>query len=114
MVNSSMPEVYLSGLRVLAPLCLKETAIIGQNRTLLFLLIFIILSFIAVGIAADGAATAFSGFLDLQFQPARLISDFISTSGIGASLINAASVGAIALILIVLSKVQLSGPTFAA
>jgi len=72
------------------------------------------LSFIAVGIAADGAVTAFSGFLDLQFHPARLISDFMSTSGIGASLINAAAVGATGLILIVLSKVQLSGSTFAA
>jgi len=71
-------------------------------------------SFIITGIAADGAATAFKGFLDLQFQPARLISDFMSTSGVGASFINAAVVGAIGLSLIVLSKVQLSGSTFAA
>ena len=92
----------------------KETAIVGQNRTLLFLLIFIMFSFIITGIAADGAATAFGGFLDLQFQPARLISDFMSASGIGASFINAAAVGAVGLIFIVLSKVQLSGSTFAA
>ncbi len=92
----------------------KETAIVGQNTTLLFLLIFIMFSFVITGIAADGATTAFSGFLDLQFQPARLISDFISTSGIGASLINAAAVGATGLICILLSKVQLSGSTFAA
>ena len=71
-------------------------------------------SFIVTGIAADGASKAFGGFLDLQFQPARLISDFMSTGGIGASLINAAVVGAVGLILIVLSKVQLSGSTFAA
>ncbi|MCK5116342.1 MAG: DUF1576 domain-containing protein [Candidatus Aegiribacteria sp.] len=71
-------------------------------------------SFIITGIAADGAAAAFGGFLDIQFQPARLISDFMSTSGIGASFINAAAVGAVGLILIVLSKVQLSGSTFAA
>ncbi|NOQ23001.1 MAG: hypothetical protein GQ565_10205, partial [Candidatus Aegiribacteria sp.] len=65
----------------------KETAIVGQNRTLLFLLIFIMFSLIITGIAADGAGKAFGGFLDLQFQPARLISDFMSTNGIGASFI---------------------------
>ncbi len=92
----------------------EETAIADQNRTLQFLLIFIIFSFIIIGIAADGAGRAFSGFLDLQFQPARLISDFMSTSGPGASLINAAAVGATGLILIALSRVQLSGSTFAA
>jgi len=92
----------------------EETVIVGQNRTLLFLLIFIIFSFIITGIAADGAGRAFSGFLDLQFQPARLISDYISTSGTGAALINAAAVGFTGLIFIVLARVQLSGSTFAA
>ncbi|MCD4702321.1 MAG: DUF1576 domain-containing protein [Candidatus Aegiribacteria sp.] len=92
----------------------EETVIVGQNRTLLFLLIFIIFSFIITGIAADGASRAFSGFLELQFQPARLISDFISGSGIGASLINAAAVGTTGLIFIALSRVQLSGSTFSA
>lgn len=91
-----------------------EAAIVNQNRTLLYLLIFIIFSFIITGAASDGAGRAFGGFIDLQFQPARLISDFISTSSIGAALINAAAVGATGLILIVLSKVQLSGSTFAA
>ncbi len=72
------------------------------------------LSFVVTGVAVDGASKAFSGFLDLQFQPARLISDFMATNGVGASLINAAAVGAAGLILIVLSRVQLSGATFAA
>jgi hypothetical protein len=75
---------------------------------------FIMFSFIVIGIAVDGAARSFTGFINLQFHPARLISDFMATGGIGASLINAAAVGAIGLFLILISKVQLSGPTFAA
>lgn len=93
---------------------LKETTIVNQNKTLLFLLIFIMVSFTITGVVADGAGRAFSGFLSLQFQPVRLISDFISTNGIGASLINATVVGITGLLLITLSKVRLSGPTFAA
>ncbi len=93
---------------------MKENAIVNQNKTLLFLLIFIMFSFIVTGIAVDGAGTAFNGFLELQFRPARLISDYISERGIGASLINAAAVGITALILILIAKVQLSGATFAA
>ncbi len=77
-------------------------------------MVFIVLSFIITGIAADGAGRAFSGFLDIQFRPARLISDFMCESGVGASLINAAAVGATGLILILLAEVQLSGATFAA
>ncbi|MEA3265718.1 MAG: DUF1576 domain-containing protein, partial [Candidatus Fermentibacteria bacterium] len=71
-------------------------------------------SFIVTGIVADGAGRAFNGFLELQFRPARLISDYISERGTGASLINAAAVGFTGLILILISKVQLSGATFAA
>lgn len=93
---------------------MKENVIGNQNKTLLFLLVFIMFSFIVTGIAVDGAGTAFNGFLELQFRPARLISDFICERGIGASLMNAAAVGITALILILIAKVQLSGATFAA
>ncbi len=93
---------------------MKENVIENQNKTLLFLLVFIMFSIIVTGIAADGAGRAFNGFLELQFRPARLISDYISERGIGASLINAAAVGMTGLILILIAKVQLSGPTFAA
>ena len=71
-------------------------------------------SFVITGIAADGAGRALRGFLELQFQPTRLISDFMYERGIGASLINAAAVGITGLILILIAKVQLSGATFAA
>ena len=81
---------------------------------LLFLLIFIMSLFIVTGIAVDGPGRAFGGFIDLQFQPARLISDFMATTGTGAALVNAAAVGIVGLLLIIMSKVQLSGSTFAA
>lgn len=92
----------------------RENTVVNQNKTLLFLMVFVIFSFVITGIAADGAERAFTGFLHLQFHPARLISDFVCESGTGASLVNAAAVGATGLIIILLAKVQLSGPTFAA
>jgi len=75
---------------------------------------FIMFSFVITGIVVDGPDRALGGFLELQFQPARLISDFIATGGTGAALINAAAVGIVGLFLITMSKVQLSGSTFAA
>lgn len=85
-----------------------------QDKVLLLLLILIIGSFILMGIAVDGTKKALQGFIYLQTHPARLINDFIEIQSIGAALINAAIVGGIGLALVVFSKVQLSGPTFAA
>lgn len=79
---------------------------------LLFIILFALL--IAAGIAVDGAGKSIRGFLELQLLPSRLISDFVELRGIGATLINGAVVGIIALLLILASRVSLSGPTFAA
>ncbi len=85
-----------------------------QNKFLLVLLIVIILSFIGTGLIADGPEKAIKGFIQLQIQPGRLINDFIPVGGVGGTLINAALAGAIGLIIIVILKVELSGPTYAA
>ena len=50
----------------------------------------------------------------MQIHPARLIHDFIEVRGIGAALINGALVGLIGLALVLLNRVSLSGPTYAA
>lgn len=85
-----------------------------QNKFLLVLLSGILLSFIGIGLITDGPGEAIRGFVQIQLHSGRLISDFIPIGGIGGTLINAALAAAVGLIIIVLLKVQLSGPTYAA
>ena len=75
---------------------------------------FILGSLALSGLLIDGPYAAVSGFLKLQIAPARLINDFFGVVGIGGTLLNAAVTGSMVLGLIMLLKVQLSGPTFAA
>ncbi len=85
-----------------------------QNKFLLVLLLGIMLSFIGIGLITDGPGEALRGFVQIQIHSGRLISDFIPIGGIGGTLINAALAGAVGLLIIVILKVQLSGPTYAA
>ena len=85
-----------------------------QTKLLLAVFISFFLVMIILGISADGIVKSFTGFLWLQMQPARLINDFFALAGIGATLFNATAVGIIALGFVLLLKVRLSGPTFAA
>ncbi len=85
-----------------------------QNKFLLVLLIVIMLSFIVLGLITDGPGEALKGFIQIQIHSGRLISDFIPIGGIGGTLINASLAGAVGLLIVVLLKVQLSGPTYAA
>ena len=85
-----------------------------QNTVILVFLIVVMLVFIGTGLIADGPGAAVQGFLKLQIQPGRLINDFIAVAGVGGTLINAALAGAVGLIFIIILKIQLSGPTFAA
>lgn len=87
---------------------------IRRNNILLGLIVLIIISLIITGLMVDGVQAACRGFIDIQLTPARLISDFIETAGIGAALLNSAVVGICGLVVILTSKVKLSGPTFAA
>jgi len=84
------------------------------HRRLLFLLASLIVLLIATAVLVDGFREAFGGFVALQIHPARLIHDFIEVRGIGAALINGALVGLIGLALVLLNRVSLSGPTYAA
>jgi uncharacterized protein DUF1576 len=85
-----------------------------QNKFLLILLSIMIISFIVAGLITDGPVKAIKGFLEIQIQPGRLINDFIPVGGVGGTLINAALAGAVGLIIVILLKVNLSGPTYAA
>jgi len=66
------------------------------------------------GILDSGLKSSLSGFLLLQIHPARLINDYIEIAGTGAAFLNASLVGITGLIIIFISGVTLSGPTYAA
>ncbi len=85
-----------------------------QTKLLLSVFISFFIAMIILGISADGIVKSFTGFLWLQMQPARLINDFFALAGIGATLFNATAVGIIALSFVLILKIKLSGPTFAA
>ncbi len=86
----------------------------SNHKILLILLLVIIGLLIATGVLVDGFGPGFGGFLELQLHPARLIHDFMEVQGIGATLINGALVGLIGLLLVLINKVKISGPTYAA
>jgi len=86
---------------------------LNQDKTLKIFFPVMIAAFAAAGILTDGAA-AFTGFLSIQMQPARLINDFIMTQGFGAALLNSSMVGFIGFLIIRITGTSLSGPTFAA
>lgn len=90
------------------------TGPVSQQTVLLSLMIIIMAAFTITGLTVDGPGKALGGFLSLQTEPARLITDYMSSTGIGAALLNAAAVGIVGLVLTLLARVQLSGSTFAA
>jgi uncharacterized membrane protein len=64
------------------------------------------------GIWIEGPTQAVTQVFMLQNQDARLLNDF-TLYGVGGALLNAASVGALGLILVYFTSINLSGPTLA-
>lgn len=85
----------------------------NEHKILLIIIILILISFIICGFVSDGVIKSWTGFLELQLTPARLISDFIELKGVGAAFVNAALVTSLALVIILVTGVSLSGVTFA-
>jgi hypothetical protein len=84
------------------------------NQKALYLLIWGLIGAAALsGLLVDGV-DALTGLVRLQTAPARLLQDFVEIGGTGATLINAALVAAIGMLVTHLSGIQLSGPTIAA
>jgi MFS family permease len=73
-----------------------------------------VIAFFLFAFLSDGIIGSFSGFLSLQFHPARLINDYTSIGGVGGALFNAALMGFLSALIVKLSGVRLSGPTIAA
>ncbi len=85
-----------------------------DDRILYIMLIGVLVLAVGVGSLYQGIPSTFKGFLAIQVHPARLINDFAVVGGPGAALVNASIVAGIALLLIVINGVAISGPTIAA
>ena len=86
----------------------------SYKKTTYWLLIVCCLGIIAAGLIADGPAASLIGFFRLQGSAARLINDFTVIGGTGGALLNAGIMGLLALLVIRISGVTMSGPTLAA
>ncbi|MFO7976275.1 MAG: DUF1576 domain-containing protein [Candidatus Hydrogenedentota bacterium] len=84
------------------------------EKSLYWLMALNIVAVALLGVACEGLVQPFHGFLRVQQHPARLISDFTVAGGIGGTLLNVAVMGFIALALVWMTDVRLSGPTIAA
>ena len=86
----------------------------SYEKPLYRLLIVCMLLFAGGGILCDGLTSSLQGFMSLQMHSARLINDFTVVGGSGGALLNAAVMGLLALALVRICRVSLSGPTVAA
>mgnify|MGYP006286785029 CR=1 FL=1 len=93
---------------------LRRTTLTRTESALYWLTWGILLTIILVGLVHQGPEQALVGLWELQLHPARLINDFTAIGGAGATLINAALVAAVGLLLIRVNKIRISGPTLAA
>jgi hypothetical protein len=69
---------------------------------------------IVLGVVIQGPVSTLEGVVTIQYHPARLLNDFTLVGGEGAAMVNAALVALLALVLVRLQGVRLSGPTIAA
>lgn len=91
-----------------------EVPVTGIEKSLYRMMLLLIAGTAAVGLFVEGPAEALREFLVLQWSPSRLIHDFTVTGGHGGALLNAALMAGLALLLIRINGVRLSGPTMAA
>lgn len=87
------------------------TAYKGSTTRLILICIGVLF---ALAFAGDGVGPSLRGFVRLQSSASRLINDFTVIGGAGGALVNAAVMGALALLLVVACGVRPSGPTVAA
>jgi len=83
------------------------------EKKLYIFMLSVLAAFTVLGFILDGPVSALRGLIHLQQVPTRLVTDFTVIAGKGATLLNAAIVGAMALALLKANKIRLSGPTFA-
>ncbi|THB64902.1 MAG: DUF1576 domain-containing protein [Spirochaetaceae bacterium] len=86
----------------------------STEKSLYRMLLFILGGTLAAALLVEGPLAALKGFMLLQQSPGRLINDFTLIAGTGGALLNASVAGFLAMGIIFLNKVRLSGPTLAA
>lgn len=86
---------------------------VGQKARFRILLIYC-LALMVFGILIGGLLPSLLGLKTILKTPGVLISDFIAIAGIGAAFLNAGLVSLIALLIIKLTKIRISGPVIAA
>jgi len=84
------------------------------EKSLYRLMLASVAVFLLIGLLSDGFSASLQGFISLQQHPARLINDFTVIGGIGGAMLNAVVMGLLALFLIRINNIRLSGPTIAA
>ena len=72
----------------------------------------ILIALLAIGLWWGGETT-WEGLLAIQTHPSQLISDYVALAGPGPALVNASLVALAGLILILLARVDITGPTTA-
>ncbi len=93
---------------------LRRTNLTRTESALYWLTWGVLFSIILVGLIYEGPEEAITGLRVLQLHPARLVNDFTAIGGTGATLINAALVAAVGLVLIRGNRISISGPSLAA
>ncbi len=76
---------------------------------ILYFLVIIIFSFIFYGFES-----VINGFIKIQISPSRLVADYFEIAGVGGTLLNASILSLLSIILLLLLKVKISGPSIAA
>lgn len=87
---------------------------LAYEKTTFRLLLISNAGIILLGLVADGLTSSLEGFWYLQQHAARLINDYTVIGGTGGALVNAGLMGMLALLLVKLAGVTISGPTVAA
>ena len=92
----------------------EEAYMLEYEKSLYRLMGLNIAAVALLALACDGLVQPLRGFVLVQQHPARLINDFTVVGGIGGTFLNVAVMGLIALVLVWVTDVRLSGPTIAA
>ena len=90
-----------------------ETAVLPFYRNIrVWVVGLILIALLAVGLWWGGETT-WEGFMAIQTHPSQLISDYVAVAGPGPALVNASLAALAGLVLVLLARVDVTGPTAA-
>ncbi len=90
-----------------------ETAVLPfYSNTRVWVVGLILIALLAVGLWWGGETT-WDGLMAIQTHPSQLISDYVAVAGPGPALVNASLAALAGLVLVLLARVDVTGPTAA-